>query len=204
MRFFHYPLAGPMRLGATAGQDDAKALLDQTAFTQESATVVVFDFAAVETVNASYLRATVLWLLRAGMAFVKLEEEGIRAVAGGIPPLNAVPAVANVCDEVMDDLSTLLVSEGFPLLLVERANGPSAGRCLGSLEPALRKTLTALAKTSSATASMLCDQFPERPAIKPPAWSNRLSELYRLRLVSREREGRQWRYASVALEVQIG
>lgn len=193
-----------MRLGATAGQDDAKALLEQAAFTQESATVVVFDFAAVETVNASYLRATVLWLLRAGMAFVKLEEEGGRAEAGGIPPLNAIPAVANVCDEVMDDLSTLLLSEGVPLLLVERADGPSVGRCLGPLDRSLRKTLAALAKTRSATASMLCEQFPERPAIKPPAWSNRLSELYRLRLVGREREGRQWRYASVALEVQFG
>lgn len=193
-----------MRLGATAGQDDTKALLEQAAFAQESVTVAVFDFAAVETVNASYLRATVLWLLRAGMAFVRLEEEGARAEPSGIPPLNVIPVVANVCEEVMDDLTTLLVSEGFPLLLVERADEPSAGRCLGVLDPALRKTLTALAKTRSATASMLCEQFPERPAIKPPAWSNRLSELYRLRLVGREREGRQWRYVSVPLEVQFG
>lgn len=193
-----------MRLGATAGQDDAKALLEQAAFTQESATIAVFDFAAVETVNASYLRATALWFLRAGMAFVNLEETGARPEGGGIPPLNVIPVAANVSHEVMDDLTTLLASAAVPLLLVERADGPSAGRCLGSLDLALRKTLTALAKMRSATATMLCEQFPERPAIKPPAWSNRLSELYRLRLVGREREGRQWRYASVVEEVQFG
>lgn len=204
MKFFHYPLPGPMRLGATAGQDDTKALLARAAFTLESATVVVFDFAAVETVNASYLRATVLWLLRAGMTFVKLEEEGVRAEPGGLPPLNVIPAVALVRAEVMDDLTTLLASEALPLLLLRRANLPSEARCLGSLDPALRKTLAALAKMGSATATMLCEQFPERPLIKPPAWSNRLSELYRLRLVGREREGRQWRYASVVEEVQFG
>jgi hypothetical protein len=193
-----------MRLGATAGQDDTKALLARAAFTPESATVVIFDFAAVETVNASYLRATVLWLLRAGMHFVDLEEERTRTAIPGIPPLNVIPAVALVRDEVMDDLTTLLVSEELPLLLVRHANLPSDARCLGRLDPALRETLVALAKIRSATATVLCEQFPQRPAIKPPAWSNRLSELYRLRLVSREREGRQWRYASVVEEVQFG
>lgn len=191
-----------MRLGATAGQGDVASLLAQVDVSSNGG-VVIFDFDAVEVANASYLRATVLWLLHAGTLFVDLEEGRVRAAPAGLAPLNVIPMVANIRGEVMDDLTTLLNSEGLPLLLVQ-GNERRTARCLGRLDPALRETLAALTTLGSATATMLCEQFPQRPPIRPSAWSNRLSDLHRLRLVTRTREGRQWRYASPVEEVQVG
>lgn len=197
-----FSVPGPNRWGATLGQTDLQAIHPQLA--RDQATVVCFDFANVEVVNASYLRATVMWLLHAAMLFVDMEEGRVRAAPAGLEPLNVVPVVTNVRGDVLDDLTTMLNSESLPLLLVDGPNRRAA-RCLGRLDPALRDTLGALTKLKSATATMLCEEFPQRPPIKPPAWSNRLSELHRLRLCTREREGRQWRYRSIVEEeVQFG
>lgn len=145
-----------------------------------------------------------MWLLHAGMLFVDMEEGRVRAAPADLQPLNVIPLVTNIRGEVMDDVTTKLDSESLPLLHVD---GPDrrTGRCLGRLDPALRDTLVALTKMKSATATMLWEQFTQRPPIKPPAWSNRLSDLHRLRLCTREREGRQWRYHSIiGEEVRFG
>jgi len=192
---------GPRRLGATAGQGDLESALGQIGQNTTVATIAIFDFAAVEVVNASYLRATILWLLHASTLFVDLEEGRVRAAPVGLAPLNVLPMIMNIRGEVMDDVTTLLSSEALPLLMVD---GPErrGGRCLGRLDAAQRDTLGALTKVRSATATMLCEQFPQHPPIKPPAWSNRLADLHRLRLAGRVR---QWRYVSpVEEEVRFG
>jgi hypothetical protein len=201
VNFTTFTVPGPNRWGATIGQDDLQTILPQ--ITADS-TIVLFDFAAVEVVNSSYLRATVMWLLHAGMLFVDMEEGRARAAPADLQPLNVIPMVMNIRGEVMDDVTTKLDSESLPLLHVDGPDRRTA-RCLGRLDPALRDTLSALTKMKSATATLLWEQFPQRPPIKPPAWSNRLSDLHRLRLCTREREGRQWRYHSViGEEVRFG
>jgi len=200
--FTIFTVPGPNRWGATFGQNDLQTILPQ--LVSDQATIVGFDFADVEIVNASYLRATVMWLLHAGMLFVDMEEGRVRAAPADLQPLNVIPVVMNVRGDVIDDLTTMLNSEALPLLHVDGPDRRTA-RCLGRLDPALRDTLGALTSLESATATMLCEQFPQRPLIKPPAWSNRLSDLHRLRLCTREREGRQWRYRSIVEgEVKFG
>src|SRR5437868_14813504 len=102
VNFSIFSVPGPRRLGATAGQDDLKTALGQIGQTTTVTTIVILDFAAVEVVNASYLRATALWLLHAGMLFVDLEEERVRAAPAGLTPLNVIPMIMNIQGEVMD------------------------------------------------------------------------------------------------------
>lgn len=187
------------------GQEHLAPLLPRLREAAAQPLVVVLDFGGIEAANGSYLKATVLWLLRAGMASAAIDDGHAREAPAGLEALNAFPLAANLSGEVRDDLDTLLRSEQLPLLAVEPAAGLlEKAEILGHLDPALKFTLSALAKEKRATATDLCGRYPQKPPIKPPAWSNRLSELHRHRLACREREGRQWFYTSLASEVPRG
>jgi hypothetical protein len=196
----------PICYGATMGQKLLAPLLDQLrAFGREDQ-VVILDLAGIEVANASFLKATALWLQRAGAVFADLEEGRTRGPVVGPEPLNVFPLLANAGPEVLEEIDTILRSEQIPLLVAVLSEGDRIvkARRMGHLDLALEETLTALAKERTATASSLCERYPQKPPIKSPAWSNRLAELYRLRLARRDREGRQWRYVSLAEEVLHG
>lgn len=168
--------------------------------------VILLDFAGIEAANASYLKATALWLLRCGSIHAEIEDDRIRSAPAGLEAFNVFPVAVNASDEVLEEFDTLLRSERLPFLVVEKSDGDRILKAvqMGHLEPALEETMTALANERRSTATVLCERYPRKPLIKPSAWSNRLSELHRLRLSRREREGRQWFYMSLADEVQHG
>jgi hypothetical protein len=187
------------------GQDHLASLLPHLRNAGGEALVVVLDFGGIDAANGSYLKATALWLLRAGAAAAAIDDGHAREAPSGIEALNVFPVATNLNSEVRDDLDMLLRSEQLPLLAGEMARGLlERAEVLGHLDPALKSTLAALAKEKRATATDLCERFPQKPPIKSPAWSNRLSELHRLRLARREKEGRQWFYASLANEAPRG
>lgn len=194
--------------GATLGQDHLEPLRERlTKMPIQSAQLVVLDFAGIEVVNASYLKATSLWLLRCGMLQVEIEEGRRNLGAPAIlPALNVCPLVASLSSEVAEEFDTLLRSERLPFLEAVQWERESIlkARCWGPLDHALQNALEALSREGTSTATELCEKYPQRPSIKPTAWNNRLAELYRLRLVRRDRAGRQWLYSPISREVIFG
>lgn len=202
----HLTAADTLCYGATMGQQHIAPLVDALRGSRHVSQVILLDFAGIEVTNASYLKATALWLLRGGIAHADVEDERIRTAPAGLEAFNVFPVAMNLSGEVREEFDTLLRSERLPFLAVESSEGDRIVRAvqMGHLEPALEETMTALSEEQRATATALCERYPRKPPIKPSAWSNRLSELHRLRLARREREGRQWFYMSLADEVQHG
>lgn len=199
--------AQSVRLGAPAGQADRAPLVPKLrAATTDEPVVVHLDFDGITAVNGSYLRATFLWLIRAGATAAAIEEGRLPAAPEGLEALHVFPVATNMEAAVREELSIALGDAQMSALVADASEGDRIVKAVrvGHLDPALESTLSALAKAKRASATELCEAFPEKPAIKPPAWSNRLSELYRQRLARREREGRQWFYVSLAEEVSRG
>ena len=192
--------------GATMGQKHLAPLVEELRKEPNESRVVLLDYAGIEAVNASYVKATALWLLRCGVAHADIEDGRVRSAPAGLEAFNVFPVGLNPSAEVREEFDALLRSERLPFLIAEASDGDRIVKAvqMGHLEAALEETLTALARERRATASELCERHPRKPPIKPSAWSNRLSEMHRLRVVRREREGRQWFYVSLADEVQHG
>lgn len=201
MRSFRLTTTRPVALGATMAQQDLRPIVEELRAVRSMATTIVLDFAGIEMTNGSYLRGTLLWLQAAGIAAAELEE-GARRPPEGIEPLNVFPVATNLSADVSEELDIALRAERLPYLVgrVSEVDRIVDLVRVGHLDPALDATLTALAAEKRATAGDLCSRYPQKPEIKPPAWSNRLSELYRLRLARREREGRQWIYTALSEE----
>lgn len=192
--------------GATMGQKHIAALVDELRKAPDTSRVVLLDFTGIEAVNASYVKATALWLLRCGTAHADIEDGRSRSAPIGLEAFNVFPVLLSPTADVREEFDALLRSERLPFLVAEASEGDCIVRAVqvGHLEAAIEETLIALARERRATASELCERYPCKPPIKPSAWSNRLSEMHRLRMARREREGRQWFYVSLADEVQRG
>lgn len=167
------------------------------------AAVVIFDLSNLEAANASFLKATLLDLLWRGRLHAESEDSPNGPHRDG---LNVYPVVYGPNGDVRDELLTVLASERLTALeaLVSEGERIVRGRVLGRLDDALESTLTALTAEGSSTAPQLCEKYPQRSAIKATAWNNRLVELYRQRLATRERAGRQWIYSAIAKELDHG
>ncbi|MEQ1735321.1 MAG: hypothetical protein ABL886_02680 [Rhodoglobus sp.] len=190
-------------IGATLGQDVVRPHLDALARRRGEPSTVVIDLSEVEAANASFLKATLLELLWRGQAYADAEDS-----PSGPPrdALNVFPLVQGLSPEVREELETVLSSERMPALesVVSDADRIVSGRVLGRLDDALTITLAALTSEGSSTAPQLCEKYPQRNVIKATAWNNRLADLYRHRLVTRERAGRQWIYGAIAKELADG
>lgn len=201
MRIFQLGVTNSVALGATMAAADRRPIIAQLRETKNVPTTIVLDFSGIEMTNGSYLRGTLLWLQAAGTAAAELEDGG-RRPPEGIEPLNVFPVATNLGSDVSEELDIALKGEHLPYLIgrVSEVDRIVDLVRVGHLDPALDATLTALIAEKRATAGELCSRYPQKPEIKPPAWSNRLSELYRLRLARREREGRQWIYTALSEE----
>ncbi len=193
--------------GATLGQQHRKSLCDALEGYHElgegAGALLVVDFAGVLSVTASYLKPIVLAFIRAGIHFA---EGSVPADPRALPPLNVFPVVTALSAEIAEELSEVLNSSRLLCLEALEHEGSSVGaaRLLGTPEPSIVQTLDALVNEESATAGQLCERYPMNPPITPNAWSNKLAELYRLRLASRVRTGRQLIYSPIAKRVLHG
>lgn len=189
-------------VGATLGQSIIAPVIDRLRQRQRDATTVVVDFKNVEAVNTSFIKAVFLEFVWWGRRFAGSED----APRIDRDSANVFPVLRRLHDDVREEIITALVSEDLAAFEVVTAHAEeiARGRVLGRLDDALRVTLEALAKEGASTAPTLCERYPSRKPIQPTAWNNRLVELHRHRLVTRERAGRQWIYGSLVKELDRG
>lgn len=165
---------------------------------------VLLDFVNVQSATSSYLQQSVLWLIDAAQRATDNEGAGHRTE--GVLALDVWPFVTNLNDEVRGELRRLLRQEERVCMeaVSVTQEGVTGIRVLGVLDPHLRAALEALVEAKRATAAELHARYPtgtqQRPITKN-AWSNKLIDLFRLRLVRRTKHDRQWIYEPVVAEV---
>lgn len=213
------------RAGAIPGQQHLKPLLDQLGSgpgSDEPGMTVLLDMKGVETVTASYLKATFLYLLRRAGALelgvlrslergsertVEARDPAAEVERAGEDTLNIFPMVAGLSPDVREELDDLLLLRKLSALeVMELEESEQAGserilqaRLRGVSGGIVADTLKILMREGEATASQLFERHGG--GINVTGWNNRLADLHRLRLARRRKEGRFWIYRPVAEEI---
>lgn len=187
--------------GATVAQQHLSEILPQLNKLNGSPAVFLLNLANANSVTGSYLRGTVHWALLCGQAdaTANLAAPGLDRWA--VRPLPLFPAITGGSDEVVDDVNDFFTARNLPILQASKRSKSEliSARLLGSLDRYLAATLMALAKLREGTAGDLAASSGETITVN--AWSNRLNDLFSLRLVTRKRDGKFWRYSPVAQEI---
>lgn len=198
----------PIRFGATRAQADMQGVLESIR-SQTGLVQVMLDYKGIEAVNGSYVRASVAWMTRCGIAAragetqpqtPPLDPWEIRPL-----PLRAVFA-ANLSGEVREEIDLYFKKERLPCLEAMSWNGDQVSRVrlLGHLDQQLVRALDCLVSLKKdVVAEDLWKAFPD-DRIGLTAWNNRLSELYQRHMVSRAKDGKFWRYSLEFKEVEYG
>ncbi|WP_309710881.1 hypothetical protein [Armatimonas sp.] len=165
---------------------------------QKDPLVVVLDFSGIESLTSSYTKSSILWLLRCG-------EKSVGASVYDDPGDGSLPValpiyliLAHLSDEVREEIEVVLRAEQLCCLVAVETKGESVltVSILGSLDRTLRTTLRRVEVETETTAAALHAKHDDD--INVTGWNNRLSDLHRLRLLHRRKEGRQWIYAILA------
>jgi hypothetical protein len=169
--------------------------------TPGAGTIVVLDFAGIESTSASYVKRILVWLLVAGERFVSDD----KPYSEGPPALNVFPVITNPAPDVLDEVKTVLEHGKKACLEALEMDGGTIGRArvLGSLDAHLRQTLLHVVKAEETSAPDLYDRFRDEK-IGVTAWNNRLNELHARRLVQRNKHGRQLVFRPLAKEIVDG
>lgn len=146
--------------------------------------VVLLDFAGVEVVTGSWINATLVTFLRWAA------DEGN----------DLYPVVCNARKEWLDELQLVAEFNRLCYLVAGGKLPPRTATIAGPLDPAQRKTLEAVLASGEITGAELERQRPEEK-IKATAWNNRLKELHDMRLLRREKRGREQVYSPVVAEI---
>jgi hypothetical protein len=164
-------------IGKIGGMRDFPKFMEAVSATPEGSTVV-FDWSAIEIATASYFGSTVLPLLR-------------MSTAGGMDRYFLHVGLNQNC---LDELRLVVEFQNLVVLVGEAGRGDSIRdvRVVGKLEPAYSETLAAITASQTASAATLHKDQPSRGTkIGKTGWANRLSYLFRLRLVKKQRVGRE-------------
>lgn len=181
--------------GATVGEQHrariAAALLKK--MKQSDQVIVILDFAGVDFATASYFKSAILGLAREVVHCSTRSE------------VSVFPVVHNLSEDLREELAIVCRSERFPCLEVTRRSqrGLVAGRLYGEIDISLKRTLQLLRSLAPGTAALLAEQSPDEK-VNVTAWNNRLAELFCLRLATRFKEGRFWKYEPVMKEITYG
>jgi len=149
-----------------------------------SGDTVVLDWSGIEVVTASYLAATFGTVLRMAMA----------------GDLDRYFVVVGLNKAGVDELTLVVKVQGLVALVGNLdKDGSVHDVCpLGSLDRSYAETLNAVQKAKTASAIDLYERFRTRTRIGKTAWINRLSNLHRLRLIRKQRIGRQYVFETVS------
>ena len=188
--------------GATLGQEHLRELRDSLVSRGEDEAVawepVILDYSGIEHINGSYFRATYIWLFNCGRRWVL----DMGAEEGNDPwreiPLPVVPFVAHLGEESRAEISLYLPAIEAPCLeaLEWSEQKVTRAKVLKRVEPTLFRTLQFLATKYPTTAGELCEAH-QSERVNLTAWNNRLVELHRSLLATREKRGRYWLYRPV-------
>jgi hypothetical protein len=196
-------IAGPpVASGARTGENHARHMREQiqTAEFGDEGLLVVVDFTGIEVATASYIVKTVLWLAMCGRMYAgALNGTEQRSLDGTVEPLNVFPVVFGANEEIQQEIDEVFARRGLACLIAgEIQNGViAAGAVRGSVEPMIARTIRALEGVFEATAEELHAKCPTE-RVNVTAWNNRLSELIRIRLARRRRQGKFWKYQPLA------
>lgn len=193
-------------VGAGAGQRllaEATGWFTNTQLGEEGG-IVAFDLSAVELATTSFIKASVLPLFQSARLSTEIGAQTM-ADAFGLPALNAFPVLADARPEVEELADEIFGRRGFPLLSLklDADHNLTGGRMVGFLDDTLVKTLRNWDGMERHTAASLKEKFPEQD-ITQTAWSNRLNDLWRVRLLRRARQGKSWIYQPISTGVIYG
>jgi hypothetical protein len=148
-----------------------------------AAEIVVLDWSGIEIASASYFGSTFIPLLR-------------MAIAGQLDRYFVMTGLNNTC---LDELRLVLEAQSLVALVGEWKQGAiKNAQVVGKLDAAYAETLVAVQHVQSASATQLFEQHQRGPKIGKTGWINRLANLHRLRLVRKQRVGRQYIFESLA------
>jgi hypothetical protein len=146
---------------------------------------IVLDWSGIEIVTASYLGATFGALLR-------------MAVSGD---LDRYFVITGMNKSGLDELK-LVIEVQKQIALVADLNKDGSlhnVHSIGALDPAYAETLQVVQKLKTASAMNLYQDAPRtRTRIGKTAWINRLSNLHRMRLLRKQRIGREYVFEAVS------
>jgi len=148
-----------------------------------SGDTVVLDWSGIEIVTASYLGATFGTLLR-------------MAMSGG---LDRYFVMTGLNKAGLDELKLVVEVQNLVALVGDLDQDGSLHNVesLGILDPAYVEPLHAVQKAKTASAMSLYERARSRTKIGKTGWINRLSNLHRLRLVRKQRIGREYVFEAV-------
>lgn len=187
----------PHLSGATWGEKHLTPLLRQLdRMARTPGEIVVFDMEGVETVTASYLKATFLRLLR--RSGVVIEGSLAGQVEGAEVPLDVFPVVSGLSADTREELDEVLIPRKLSCLeaLEIEPERIIKAQLRGGRNGVVAATLEALVCEGEATATQLYERYGHD--INITGWSNRLFDLHQLRLARRSKQQRQWVYEPIA------
>lgn len=194
------------RWGATQGQQDLGTDLVSRIQAADQP-VVILDFSGIEAANASYVRATALWMLRCALKARDTGDYPPSADPWRIQPLRLEGIfLAGLSEEVRNDIAIQLNEGRLACAEVIDCDDDQVRKVaiLGHLDTQLRRTLDCLLELGGeCTADRLWKHFTE-DRIGPTGWNNRLAELYQSHLINRRKEGKFWKYFTTFKEVTNG
>jgi hypothetical protein len=168
--------------GKSDGMRDFPRILDVVEQTAPGETIV-FDWDGIEIATASYFGATLAALLRMAMS----------------GELDRYFIVTNLNRTCLDELKLVLEYQGLVMLLGDSKGGHIRKvQVLGTLESPYAATLEAVQKLVSASATELHHGQHGGAVIGKTGWINRLSNLHRLRLIRKERVGREYKFHALS------
>ena len=194
------------RWGATQGQQDLGTDLVRRMQAADQP-VVILNFTGIEAANASYVRATALWVLRCALKGREAGDDLQSADPWRIQPLALGGFfLEGLSEEVRNDIGVQLNEGRLACAEVVERDGEEIRTVaiLGHLDTQLRRTLKCLVELGGdCTADRLWKHFAQ-DGIGPTGWNNRLAELYQRHLINRRKEGKFWKYFTTFKEVADG
>lgn len=170
--------------GKSDGLKDYPRLLDAVEQIRNGETVVL-DWEGIELATASYFGATLVTLLRMAMN----------------TELDRYFIVANLNRTSLDELKLVLEFQKIAVLIGDWREGKvRRTQVLGTLESPYAETLEALEKLMGASAAELHHAHRSRSGIGKTGWINRLTNLHRMRLIRKERIGREYKFHALSEE----
>lgn len=198
----------PIRFGASRAQADMEGILESIR-SQTGLVPVMLDYEGIEAVNGSYVRASVAWMTRCGIA-ARAGQPQLKTPSSDPWEIRPLPLRAvftvNLSGEVREEIDLYFKKERLPCLEAISWKGDQVGkvRVLGHLDQQLVRALDCLVSLKKdVVAEDLWKAFPD-DRIGLTAWNNRLSELYQRHMVNRTKDGKFWRYSLEFKEVEYG
>jgi|ERR1700722_8541440 len=169
-------------VGASMGESD-RPLFEAAAQQKGVSSAIRFDWSGVRVATGSYLKAAYIPILSKHRP--------------------ALILTSDLEGAVIEDMQIVLESTGSTILVARRIPRTKKYEIsvLGILDSAYEDTLAAAKKRPYVTASEL---FAERKSkVGKTGWMNRLSRLYEMGLLSKEKVGKEYRYSFPKMEEAV-